>query len=133
MVQYVYMQQMIFVLSFMHTIYCIWTGNTDTSTWFLPYHFVVPFSTETLWGWYILMFIQINLSVAYALCTVSVTSYFMCSCFYLHTICDHFDRLIFSANDIIKRRETPKNIQISYKQFKERFCQGIDIHIDIFE
>lgn len=114
-------------------------GDFDTTAWILPMHLVVPFGTDSLWGWYSMLIIQINMSLAYALCVVPITVYFVSCCSYIGTICDHFDRLIQSTGKFFKvinengRSYRTACGQKSHDKAKEKFCQAINLHIDIFE
>lgn len=129
-------QLVTFVSSFIHSIYSICIGNVDTSTWILPFYLVVPFSIKTLSGWYFMFFIQVNISVTYAMCVVSVTSYFVSSCFYICTICEHFERLLDLTSVDIKRTDNsrkPKTSKKSLDESIEAFNHSIDLHIKIFE
>lgn len=128
------------VMSFFYSIYSMLCGDFDTTAWILPMHLVVPFGTDTLWGWYLMLIIQINMSLAYALCVVPITAYFVSCCFYIGTICDHFDRLIQSSSKFFKvineNRQCHRTARVSVKtheKAKERFCEGINLHIEIFE
>lgn len=115
-------------------------GDFDTTAWILPMHLEVPFGTDTLWGWYSMLIIQINMSLAYALCVVPITVYFVSCCSYIGTICDHFDRLLHSTSKFFKMinengrsYRTTRTTQKTYEKAKERFHEGINLHIEIFE
>lgn len=133
---YVYFNQMIFFVYFIQSIYCICTGNYDTSTWSLSSKITVPFNTETIWGWYLLWFVHFNMGFSYVLSMVSITSYFVCCCFYISTICDHFDLHIKSADkysdQLLKKKKQKKRKGI-YRSIKNSIFQAIDIHVQVLQ
>lgn len=89
------------LVSLCSSVFMVFTGNFDTSKLILPFTFAVPFDTETMWGWYLLWFIQLNVGVSYGKTMISITSYFICCCFYIETICDHFNLVIESIEQPI--------------------------------
>lgn len=93
MSRYIPIHQSIVIASFFNSIHCICIGNLDTSTWDLAFNIVVPFDTQNLFGWYLKWFIQLSMSVSYALSVTSITSYFICCCLYIHAICKHLNLL----------------------------------------
>lgn len=79
---------------------------------------------------------QFSLGLSYALSIVSIISYFFCCCFYLATICDHFEILLrFVASDAKKLRHTNDSVicQSMHQQFMQKLQNAIEIHGKIFE
>lgn len=109
-------------------------GTFDPSALPLPYYMIVPFDTTTIWGWYLLWFIQCMMSSTYAVCVLSTTSYFICNCIYIGTICEHFDLLFASLEkDVEQIRNRNSNfIRLRDKALK---ClhQAIEIHVKVYE
>lgn len=95
---FVLSQQTAFVFPLFYSIYCICMGNVDTSTYYLPLRIAAPFSIDSLLGWYIFWVFQFITGVTYMFSVVA-TLYFVCCCFYLGALCDHFDHLIESLDD----------------------------------
>lgn len=124
---------------FISSIYNIYNGNLDTSTWDLTFDIVVPFSTETLFGWYILFFIEFIMALSYAICMPTTTSYFVSSCFYIDAICSHFDALVASLKEDIQPKDDAngsKPIKVTAKmcgKFKVKLCNAIETHVKLYE
>lgn len=65
-------------------------GNFDTSTWFVPTKMSFPFSTSTVFGWYMALLMLVLLIFAYTLTITSMFTY-MTSCWlYIEALCDCF-------------------------------------------
>lgn len=128
--------QSTYVAALFYSIHCIWMGNVDTSTWFLPFHLIVPFDTKTIRGWYLFLLLQFNISLAYIMCMVAITSYFLCSCAYIEAIRDHFTSLIHSIRANVERKEIEKNPQKNEKIFqniKDELNEAIEFHTKMIE
>lgn len=131
-----YPLKLMFVASFIYSIVCISRGNRDTSTWILPYTLSVPFDTRSIFGWYCLWFIESNIGVTYAFIMITISTYFVCCCFYIGCICDHFDFLIYSLNEHVEKIRTEENFfkfRHKYRQMKDKLAQAITIHTKLFE
>lgn len=128
-----YPLMLMFVAAVLYSIYCMITGNRDTTTWILPYKMSVPFNTRTIHGWYILWFVQSNTGLSYSLVMVTISSYFVCCCFYIEALCDHFDYLIHSLKDVTEENEAIKNFQEKMQTIKNTISQAVCIHIKVFE
>lgn len=119
-----------------YSLYCILRGNYDTSAWTLPLDVAVPFDTTTLGGWYSFWFIQMNTDLAYAGSFILITSYFVCCCFYIGAICDHFDFLFDSIVEDIdgNRVETDlKKYQKRQQQIEIKIGRMIKVHMKMTE
>lgn len=135
-VSYIMCHQSTYVAALFYSIYCIRVGNMDTSTWFLPFHLIVPFDTQTIWGWYLFLLLQFNISLAYIMCMVAITSYFLCSCAYIEAIRDHFKSLINSIHANVKRKEIVKNPQKNEEicqKIKDELNEAIEFHTKMIE
>ena len=128
-----------FSIPFFTSICYLYIGNLDTSTWELTYKTAVPFSTETIWGWYTLCFIQFLMSLSYAMCMPAMISYFISGCFYIVAICNHFDALIdslkedFQLNDATKGSKPIKETQKRYGKFMEKLRNAVEVPMKSYE
>lgn len=137
MIGYVLIQEQMFVVTFVYSIYCICIGNTDTSSWPLPINLFIPFNAKaqtTLCGWYLLWLFQFNGSAFYSLCTMSTTSYFVCCCHYIMAICNHFESLMQSINGNVEQNSRQQN----ERKYKRNVCiverelrEAVDLHVKI--
>lgn len=97
---------------------------------------VVPFDTRTLYGWYLLWFFQFNLGLSYALCYISVTSYFLCCGFYIIALCDDFKlsiKLIGATIELNQNEKNSQNYEENYRKIKKQMKKLVEIHVKIFE
>lgn len=136
MMYFIPIQQTIIVASFFYSIYCVCIGDYDTSKWILLFNLVVPFNIRTLCGWYMLWFIQVNMSLSYILSMIGITAYFVCSCFYIHSVCAHFVHILNSTKAIAQQMQVQKHPHaywLDSQNLKGRLSQAIEIHAKIFE
>lgn len=83
-----------------------------------------------------LWIIETNIGVTYALIMITISSFFVCCCFYIAGIGEHFDSLMISLNEIIELiriEKNPQQIQKKYLEMKRKLAHAIDIHVIIFE
>lgn len=111
-------------------------GDYDTSKWLLPWS--VPFDTNnlTVFQWYLLWFTQFSFGFAYSSSTLTVTSFFVCGCFYLTALCDHFTFLIETIKsylEINQNEEKPVEQKRAAQVIGEIFCEAIELHNRIYE
>lgn len=136
MFSYVLVHEQVFVASLIYSFYCIFAGDLNTSKWPHIFNLVLPFDSTTLFGWYLMWFFQMNVSLAYTLSTVSTTSYFVCCCYYITTICDHFQLLIASIKETLcdnhDKNATTTNKKY-FLQFKQQIDEAIELHVKLFE
>lgn len=125
-----------FVIAIFKCAYDIFNGEYDTSAWNLPFLLSMPFNTETVKGWFLLLFIQLNVSIFYSLIMIAATSYFICGCLYIGAICDHFDVLIDTIEKDVETNQLENN-SFKYKKREQEiwkcFCNAIEIHGDVHE
>lgn len=125
-----------FLVAIFKSTFDIICGNYDTSAWDLPFRMSLPFNIDSVLGWFLSLFIQLNTSITYVLIMIPVTTYFMSCCLYLQTICDHFDMLIDTVKNNVEINQMEKNI-FKYKkrelQIKEHLCHAIKIHCNVYE
>lgn len=133
---YIMFNQLSFVASLLYSLFMIMTNSFDATKLLLPFNMEVPFDTNTLWGWYLFWFFQFNTALAYICTTVPVTVYFMCCCYYIGTICEHFDTLIQSIKqdvEYIHNENNPVKYQKMCLQIQRKFHKSISVHVTAFE
>lgn len=115
MIVYVCIQMIvIFVSAFIQSIYCIFVGNRDPTTWNLPLYISLPLDTTHIFGWYVALFIEVNMDIAYNTGLTATTLYMMCCCIYIEAICDH---------TILKLNTTRPTHQATSRSNNERLQQ----------
>lgn len=100
------------------------------------YDLVVPFDKTKILGWFMTWFAQFNVGISYSLVLVSITSYFVCCCFYVGTICNHFDYLMESIKKDVECGEGQSNQIKNTKnilKIKKQLSDAINLHVNIFE
>lgn len=116
--------------------YGILTGNIVTSAWGLPFNIVLPVSKESVSGWFLYWFYSIHIDMIYTLCMILPTSHFVCFCYYIIAICNHFGLIISSVrNDsqqIRKEKNTNKHPKM-WRDVKKKVCRAVDLHINSYE
>lgn len=118
-----------FIAAILYSIYCMLTENYDTSTWILPYKISVPFSTQTIHGWYMSCFIQWNIGVTYSLTMTTVSGYFVCCCLYISAIREHLICSLQKSQDL---KSASKDLK-SNRTIKERLSEAVSLHNEVFE
>lgn len=114
-----------FITPLLQPISEIYMGTVDTSTWNLPFNIASPFNMQTIAGWLLTWFFQVNVSLAFAICMILMTIGFVGSCFYISSMCKHFELLINSM-----RLDTEQKMWLNVKL---KLQQAIERHIDIYE
>lgn len=121
----------IFLSNFSNAIISIFMGDRNTSEWSLSFTMSIPFVDKTrIVGWLMTSFLEINIAISYSIVMVSITSYFICCCFYIETLCEHFAALI-SRNEVERTHE--KNQQKSSGNPQQQFSDAVKLHVKIFE
>lgn len=111
-------------LSLIVSLYFILIGDFDTSKWILPLDLVVPFNTESLFGWYLLWFYNLQINIAYSVCLSLTVSHFICGCMYLIGMCDHLSLLA----QLIREEANTRDHQI-----RQTFGEVVKAHVNLFE
>lgn len=120
-----------FLMAIVHSIVCMWRGNYQTSTWFLPYKMSVPFDTSTVFGWYIFWLVQIYAGYTYLFTISAVITYFVSCCFHIVACCEQF-LYMFNALDSQFVEDVEMNYQNVLK-VKKQLNDAIVFHIKIME
>lgn len=133
---YILLHMQVFVVAFFYAMYNIYRGKLDTSTWPLPFNFAVPFDVSTIWGWLLMWFIQTNCAFSYCLTMISLTTYFMSSCYYIWAVCDHLEFKLRELNALVElsmMEVDPIKHLIKIRRIKEEIIEIIKLHAKIFE
>lgn len=127
---------MAYMMSLVFSVLCIFVNNFDTSTWTLFFNFAVPINTKSIWVWYLLLFAQCSVDLSYVLSMVAITSYFVCCCFYIWAICDHFDYVIHSIDGTVEQNEmddNPRQNEENVRKVTEQMGKAIAVHNNAIE
>lgn len=135
MAVFVLLQQTSFINALLFSIYCICIGNFDTSTYYLPLRLALPFSIDSMLRWYLFLMLQVSIGFAYVFCAIPVISFFVCCCFYLDAICDHFDYLIALVDAEFGKGGMKSEDQVTKSSLNARnfLINSIDHHNKIYE
>lgn len=122
-------------ISLIISIVSILMGKYDTSKWILPLDLVVPFNTESVFGWYWLWFYNLQLNIAYSVCLALTISHFICGCFYICGICEHSHFLVQSLKNLKSVQTEDDGIKNQKRnlQIKQTLCEFIDTQNNVFE
>lgn len=80
------------------SMWCIYQGNLDTSTWFLPCNLVLPIDKSTPFGWYCELFLQAIGGYEFVL-TITSTVTFFGGCSYYVQACFKQFKYMFDEID----------------------------------
>lgn len=111
-------------------------GHYDTSSWYLSFKLVFPFDETTLLGWFSAWFIELNIAFTYAICMTGITSYFVCCCLYIVTMCEHFKLITTMTEREINKKKLqtdPHEILTTHILAKNLMIQAINLHNQIIE
>lgn len=114
--------------------------SIDTSEWNLPFAVVMPVNMQTISGWFVAWFYQLNTSIAYGVYMITTTTHFVCLCYWIVGMCNHFSRLIESIRNDTQQIEMQKNNNEEEQQqakrwqkAKAKFQRAIEMHVNIYE
>lgn len=112
-------------------------SSIDTSEWNLPFAVVMPVDMQTISGWLITWFYQLNVSVAYAVYMITTTTHFISLCCWIIGTCNHYSRLIESIKidtQHIKMQNYNAEQQAKrWQNAKMKFQRAIEMHVNIYE
>lgn len=126
----------IFPIVLIYALFCIASGNYDTSKWNLAVYVVVPYDQTSVWGWFLTWFIILFMACAYALCMTTITSLFVSCCYYIYAMCDHFSVLINSVSLTVEQMQTQvtkSKIRKLRQQMHNQLCDMIKLQVKIYE
>lgn len=115
------------VIAFVYAVYCMRTGNWDTTTWNLPLNIAFPFEA-TVWGWLLKWSFEISTFFTYACCMIMPTTYFACFCQYIVAICKHFELLVDDIRCDVERFQCKPT-----RQIHKKLSQLIEHHVNLLE
>lgn len=137
LLDYMFLSLSACVTSFNYAMYCICAGNMDTSTWNLPFNLVVPFDTESPWGWLLFWLFQSSTAISYTLCMIVPSMHFVGFCRYIVAICKHFELLADAIGlEVEQFQRSTKNRQKHldmWHRIREKLSQLIDHHVNVLE
>lgn len=115
-----------------HTICRIYIGRFNTSSWPHLFNFAVPFDARSVLGWYLLWFIQFNVDFLHVFCMVFISSYFICCCYYVEGICEHFNFVMQSIKRAVDENDVEKTAEKCQK-IRQKITEAVKIHVEIFQ
>lgn len=124
-----------FLFPFLFSIYCVYIGDVDTSTWQLRFQYSLIFNSNNLWNWYFAWVCECMSAMAYASCIVASTTYFICCCLYIEAICEHFK---WTINMIREKIDENQNVKIVYElrnplKIKKEMNQAVELQTKALE
>ena len=126
-----------FISPLIFAIIGIQSGQTDMSTYILPFKMVLPFNTLSISGWCLEWFIQLNVGLSYALCMIIASNYFIFYCYSIVAICIHFELLIDSirgeVDQISMERRGQKRHRVAWQNISTKLNRAITIHVKSIE
>lgn len=128
--------QSFYVSTFIYSIYCILTGNTDASTWPVGFESSLPFDTKTICGWYLQLLITASMDFAYIIWMLLGTAQFIGSCIYISAMCEHFDSIMQKVQANIKQNrgeKNPRKFSGIRAKIYTKIREAIEIHGAIYE
>lgn len=115
----------------------IFLGHADdTSKWNLPIELVVPVDTTRIFGWILNWFFQFDMCFVYLVHMITTTTHFAGCCYYIMTMCAHFERIMTSIqNDAekVKAEELIQKRQKIWNNAEEKLQRAIQLHVRIYE
>lgn len=115
-------------------IFCF--GNTDISTWQLPFEIELPFDINSLRTFLLAWFIEFNMALSYFVAMSSATTYFASACIFIDSMCDYFVYIIESVgNDAkaMRMEENPQKNAKLHQQVTLKILKSIEVHIQTLE
>lgn len=132
MIYYLLFNMLSYPMALAYAIYCIYMGNFDTSTWNLPMNVVVPFDTQSIFGWLMKWMYEFGGAVSYFLSMTIPTIYFVGFCRYIVAICKHFELLIDAIRLDVEQIQSDQNGRQKH-HVREKLSQLIDLHENVLE
>lgn len=138
LIRYMIFERSAYVFALLFAIYCVYVGNFDTSTYYLPLRLAPPFNINSIFVWLIFWAFQFICGIAYLCGTVIVTMYFVSCYFYLEAFCKHFDYLIELVDAALNQNHHESNDThtITYQSplnARKILINAIDQHNKIYE
>lgn len=122
------------VLTF--ALICLATGNYDTSRWILFFNMVTPFDRTKVSGWFGVWAMQSSIAISYSVGMTAATSYFVSCCFYISTMCKHFELIMRRIKEDLNRIQAVTNLhklEQNRLKTKRQLKEAVILHMKIFE
>lgn len=133
---YVVFHTLEFVIVVFYVVSRMWVGDYDTSTWHLSFKMSLPFDLTKPSGWWQAWFLEFNIAFSYSLCMTADTTYFVCVCLYVCTMCDHVGLLMQTTAKLIERHQTEKNVYKLHRyqlQAVQTITKAVQINVRLVE
>lgn len=121
----------IIVPALVHSVFCIYQGNFDTSTWYFSNKMTTPFDFSTVSGWYMTLLTYAVGAIPCFSIMLATMSFMVCSCYYIQATCNHFQVILGECDAIVSAR-SGNEIEKS-KIISEKMKAVVSQHIDITE
>lgn len=115
-------------------VYGVLNGDRDMSNYKLQWKF--PIEPNNCMQWLLLWCTALSYGISYCGSTLTITAYFVGSCYYLMAICEQFKHLIQSIDkdvEFYQMQKNPHKYQAILRKIKLKLCKSIDVHSNIFE
>lgn len=133
---YVYFDTLGWTGVFAYAVFCIAVGNYNTSSWHLPFFMVLPFDETRVYGWFFEWCIQCSIVFGYCYALTSITAYFVSACFYIVSMCEHFNVIMNCIKSNIKQNQVEIfswKIRENELKITKQLAKAIKFHNTIFE
>lgn len=96
----------------------LYRGNTDTSTWFLPYYYhnVFPFDDTTVSGFFVELILQVFAGYAYVLSIASTCTFFGGSSYYIEACCLEIKHHFKLLDDQVESARNPRILEMKLNE-----------------
>lgn len=112
---------------FVHSLFCMWQGNFDTSTWFWILKLATPFDTSNIFVWYGLVIVGDFMAMVNTFLGTTIIMYFMSCSFYVDASLQHFHFVSNKIEEIINKN----SINVSFYEIKRKLCSAVFLHVKI--
>lgn len=121
----------VIVPSILHSFFCMWQGNFDTSKWFFASYLYVPFDLSIIFLWYLTLLFEGIIAANFSFVFATITSYFVSCCTYIEACCEHFQR---HCRQIEQKMDYDlRKGHVISSDVREDIIFGIKYHIKIME
>lgn len=123
---YIIFHQSMFMVNLIAPILCILGGDCDPTQWNLSFNLAMPFDQTVAWGWILRWFVDFSMGFSYSTALITITAYFVCCCFYIESLCNHFDLLIKSVDRSVVSKA-------NWRKLTKQLNEAVRFHVEIFE
>lgn len=118
--------------SVIHSSISMQSGNFDTSTWSLPIKIAFPFSTETVFSWYMGLLMILLFAETFIVVIMAILTYLTSCCLYIKALRDHFES-IFRKIDLKIELDRTVSIKRTNTKTQSGFKELIIFHVKVAE